>query len=41
LALFNILVVAISAFDPGAKLSLDYIDVVEQGKDVYWNYVMN
>ena len=35
----NLLVLA-SAFDPGADLSLD-IDVVEQGKDVYWNYVMN
>ena len=29
-----------SAFDPGAEASLD-IGVVEQGKDAYWNYVMN
>ena len=34
------MLVLASAFDPGAELSLD-IGVVEQGKDVYWNYVMN
>jgi len=30
---------AVNAFNPGAAASLD-VNVVDQAKDVYWNYVM-